>query len=67
MFLSWLGLGLPPRTPRQIEEDRRFMDAIKEIKTLRVYRNEFGTRISMDPEELRPELEKLHSRRKELK
>lgn len=62
MFLSWLGLGLPPRTPRQIEEDRRFMDAIKGLKTLRVYRNEFGTRLSIDPEELQPELENSRNR-----
>lgn len=43
------------------------MNAIKEIKTLRVHRSEFGMRMSMDPEELRPELEKLHARRKETK
>lgn len=67
MCLSWFGLGLPPRTKREIEEDQRFMAAIKDIKTLRVHRSPYGMRLSMDPEELRPELEKLHARRKELK
>lgn len=65
MCLSWFGLGLPPRTPRQIKEDQEFIDALKKIKTLRIYSNGFGSRISMDAEELRPELEKLHARRKD--
>lgn len=67
MCLSWFGLGLQPRTPREVEEDRKFMNAVKQIKTLRVHRSPFGMRLSMDAEELRPELEKLHTRKKEQK
>lgn len=66
MWLPFFGSRLS-RTEREIEDDRRFMDAIKQIKTLRVHRSAFGIRLSMDPEELRPELEKLHARRQEQK